>query len=208
MACSYVDQLIVLLISQCIQHGLNSNQPQNGLTRSGPAWVYRPKLIHAAEKREREGRKEGRQEVKQRGLEGEENSRRWEKPSVSKKNSDFYLLPCSLCDVVDYWLDLSWKWRHKVESEKLLVNFTKFAWMMKKGVTSFVTILNIFLQSAINTWYLHTAPTISRSNTCRLCVRCVFDRNETEWDDLWNPPLLFTLGSNKALRGWAPFHEC
>lgn len=64
-----MDQVIVLLISQCIQYGLNTSFTQKGLTCSGPICVYCPKLIHAGEKeRERAGlrRTEGRQEAKQR----------------------------------------------------------------------------------------------------------------------------------------------
>lgn len=69
-------QAIVLLISQCIWHGLNTNLSQRDLTRSASICVYCPKLIHAGDKetegrRENQGRKAG-SEVKQSRLEGEE----------------------------------------------------------------------------------------------------------------------------------------
>lgn len=73
-----MDQVILLLISHCVCHGLNTNCPQKGLTHSGPICVYCPKLIDAGEKRrERAGerREGGRQEVKQRRLEGVKKSK-------------------------------------------------------------------------------------------------------------------------------------
>ncbi len=72
----------------------------------------------------------------QRSLGGEETQ--GDKPSVPKKNSDFYLLPCSLWDA-EYWLDLSWTWWFKAEGEKLHMNFLETCLGAEKGLPSFVS---------------------------------------------------------------------
>lgn len=105
---------VMMLISQCALTGLNSNFTHRRLNCSVPMCVRCSKLVHAGE-RERDraargeegpGLKAGNEVEKMREW---RNPRRWAKPSVSNKNSDLYLVPCSFCGVAGYWFDLSWK---------------------------------------------------------------------------------------------------